>query len=162
ASPPLVVAYALAGSMNIDLTSEPLGTGSDGQPVYLRDIWPSQQEVQETVLRTVSSEMFRQQYSRVFEGDERWKALPVPTGGRFAWDEKSTYIRRPPFLENLTPEPPPPAAITGARALAVLGDSITTDHISPAGAIRQDSPAGKYLIEHGVLPRDFNSYGSRR
>ncbi|HEX7087034.1 MAG TPA: aconitate hydratase AcnA [Vicinamibacterales bacterium] len=162
ASPPLVVAYALAGSMNIDLTSEPLGTGSDGQPVYLRDIWPSQQEVQETVLRTVSSEMFRQQYASVFEGDERWKALPVPTGGRFAWDENSTYIRRPTFLENLTPEPPPPAPITGARALAVLGDSITTDHISPAGAIRQDSPAGRYLIEHGVLPRDFNSYGSRR
>ncbi|HEY8536580.1 MAG TPA: aconitate hydratase AcnA [Vicinamibacterales bacterium] len=162
ASPPLVVAYALAGSMNVNLANEPLGTGSDGQPVYLRDIWPSQQEVQETIARTLSSEMFRQQYSHVFEGDERWKALPVPTGDRFTWDESSTYIRRPPFLENLTPEPPPAAPILGARALAVLGDSITTDHISPAGAIRQDSPAGRYLIEHGVQPRDFNSYGSRR
>jgi aconitate hydratase len=162
ASPPLVVAYALAGSMNVDLTREPLGTARDGRPVYLRDIWPSEREIQEAMLGSIDAALFRQQYASVFEGDERWKALPVPTGDRFDWDEHSTYIRRPTFLEDLAMEPTPPGDITGARVLALLGDSITTDHISPAGAIRPDSPAGRYLIEHGVQPRDFNSYGARR
>jgi aconitate hydratase len=162
ASPPLVVAYALAGSMNIDLTTQPLGKGSDGADVYLKDIWPSEQEIQQAMMHAVTADAFRAQYAHVFEGPERWRALPVPTGDRFAWDESSTYIRRPPFLENLTMEPAPRSDIRGARALAVLGDSITTDHISPAGGIRADSPAGRYLIEHGVEPRDFNSYGARR
>ena len=162
ASPPLVVAYALAGSMNVDVSSDPLGTGKDGKPVYLKDIWPTEREVQQAVLSAVTSEMFREQYSSVFEGDERWKQLPVPTGDNFAWEPDSTYIRKPPFLENLTREPAPLVDITGARALAVLGDSITTDHISPAGSIKADSPAGKYLIAHGVEPREFNSYGARR
>ena len=162
ASPPLVVAYAIAGTMNLDLTTEPLGIGTDGAPVFLKDLWPTQKEIQETMLASLSADMFREQYSKVFEGDERWRALPVPTGGQFAWDGDSTYIRRPPFLENLSPEPAAPIEITGARALAVLGDSITTDHISPAGAIKKDSPAGAYLIAHGVEPKDFNSYGSRR
>jgi aconitate hydratase len=162
ASPPLVVAYALAGSLNVDLTREPLGVGRSGRPVFLADVWPSQQEIQETMLRSVSAEMFREQYAHVFEGDALWRELPVPTGDRFTWDDQSTYIRRPPFLEGLTEAPAAPVEITGARALAVLGDSITTDHISPAGAIKADSPAGKYLIAQGVQPRDFNSYGSRR
>jgi len=162
ASPPLVVAYALAGSLNVDLTTEPLGTGRDGRPVYLREIWPTAQQIQSTMLAAVSAEMFREQYASVFDGDERWRGLPVPTGERFAWDETSTYIRRPPFLEGLTPEPVPAAPITGARVLALLGDSITTDHISPAGSIRPDSPAGQYLIAEGVSPKDFNSYGARR
>jgi aconitate hydratase len=162
ASPPLVVAYALAGSMTVDLTTEPLGTGRDGKPVYLRDIWPAEREIQEAMLGSIDAALFRQQYASVFEGDERWKALPVPTGDRFDWDEDSTYIRRPTFLEHLTMEPAPPGDIAGARLLALLGDSITTDHISPAGAIRPDSPAGRYLIEHGVPPKDFNSYGARR
>jgi aconitate hydratase len=162
ASPPLVVAYALAGSMNIDLTSEPLGTGSDGQPVYLKDIWPTEREIQETVLNAVTAEMFRAQYASVFEGDDRWQNLPVPTGDNFSWDDESTYIRKPPFLENLTKEPAALTDIKGARVLALLGDSITTDHISPAGSIKADSPAGKYLIASGVEPREFNSYGARR
>jgi aconitate hydratase len=162
ASPPLVVAYALAGTITKDLTREPLGEGSDGQPVYLRDIWPSGQEIQQAMVASVTDEAFRRQYSKVFDGDERWRALPVPTGAAFAWDGESTYIRRPPFLENLPIEPLPRPDIVGARVLALLGDSITTDHISPAGSIRADSPAGKYLIEHGVEPKDFNSYGSRR
>jgi aconitate hydratase len=162
ASPPLVVAYALAGSMNIDLTSEPLGTGSDGQPVYLKDLWPTEREIQETVLSAVTAGMFRAQYASVFEGDDRWQNLPVPTGDNFSWDDESTYIRKPPFLENLTKEPAPLTDIKGARVLALLGDSITTDHISPAGSIKADSPAGKYLIASGVAPREFNSYGARR
>jgi aconitate hydratase len=162
ASPPLVVAYALAGTMNIDLTTEPLGQGSDGRPVFLKDVWPTEQEIQQTMLSSVSAEMFRTQYATVFDGDERWQHLPVPTGDRFAWDQDSTYVRRPPFLEGLTAEPAPLAEIRGARVLAVLGDSITTDHISPAGSIKADSPAGKYLIAHGVQPKDFNSYGARR
>jgi aconitate hydratase len=162
ASPPLVVAYALAGTMNLDLSSDPLGTDSAGQPVYLKDIWPSSQEIQQAMLTSVTSESFRRQYAQVFEGDARWRELPVPTGDRFDWVADSTYIRRPPFLEGLTPEPAPRADIREARALAVLGDSITTDHISPAGSIKADSPAGRYLIEHGVEPRDFNSYGARR
>jgi aconitate hydratase len=162
ASPPLVVAYALAGSMNVDLTTEPLGTGRDGQPVYLKDIWPTQQEIQQTMLSSVTADAFRRQYASVFDGDERWRQLPVPTGDRFAWEDDSTYIRRPPFLENLSMTPAPLADITGARALAVLGDSITTDHISPAGNIKADSPAGTYLVENQVAPKEFNSYGARR
>ncbi|MBM3750426.1 MAG: aconitate hydratase AcnA [Acidimicrobiia bacterium] len=162
ASPPLVVAYAIAGTMNLDITTEPLGHDRHGTPVYLRDIWPTQEEIQQTMLASLSAEMFREQYASVFDGDVRWRNLPVPTGDRFAWEADSTYIRRPPFLENLSPEPAAPVEITGARALALLGDSITTDHISPAGAIKKDSPAGAYLMAHGVDPKDFNSYGSRR
>jgi aconitate hydratase A / 2-methylisocitrate dehydratase len=162
ASPPLVVAYALAGSMNVDVTTEPLGTGRDGKPVYLKDLWPSEREVQAAVLAAVNAQMFKQQYASVFEGDDRWRSLPVPTGDRFAWEDDSTYIRKPPFLEHLTHEPKPLESIAGARVLAVLGDSITTDHISPAGSIRADSPAGKYLIANGVEPNEFNSYGARR
>lgn len=162
ASPPLVVAYALAGSMNVDITTQPLGVGRDGKPVYLRDVWPTEREIQQTMLTAVSAEMFRSQYARVFEGDAMWRALPVPTGDRFAWDDESTYIRRPPFLEGLSREPAAPVEIGGARALAVLGDSITTDHISPAGSIKKDSPAGQYLIGRGVDSKDFNSYGARR
>ena len=162
ASPPLVVAYAIAGKMGIDLTSEPLGTGRDGKPVYLKDIWPTEREIQETMLKAVKTEMFRDRYAEVFNGDDRWRSLPVPTGERFVWEEDSTYIRNPPFFEDVTLEPKPPANILGARVLAVLGDSVTTDHISPAGSIPADSPAGRYLISKGVSPRDFNSYGARR
>jgi aconitate hydratase len=162
ASPPLVVAYAIAGSMNVDVTTEPLGTGRDGQPVYLRDIWPSDTEIAEAMRNHVTAEAFKKQYASVFEGAERWRSLPVPKGARFNWDAESTYVRRPPFLDGVTLEPAPLTDITGARVLAVLGDSITTDHISPAGAIKVDSPAGKYLMAHGVTPRDFNSYGARR
>jgi aconitate hydratase A / 2-methylisocitrate dehydratase len=162
ASPPLVVAYALCGSMNVDLTKEPVGRGSDGRPVFLKDIWPSEKEIQGTMLSALSADMFRRQYASVFEGDDLWRGLPVPSGDRFAWTDDSTYIRRPPFLEGLTREPAPAAEIRGARVLALLGDSITTDHISPAGSIKADSPAGKYLIAQGVTPKDFNSYGARR
>jgi aconitate hydratase len=162
ASPPLVVAYALAGRMTLDLTTEPLGIDRDGQPVYLRDLWPAEREIQETLLRAVNADMFREQYADVFTGDDRWRSLAVPAGDRFVWDPDSTYIRNPPFFENVTAAPAPLTNITGARALAVLGDSITTDHISPAGSIKKDSPAGKYLVEHGVQPNDFNSYGARR
>jgi aconitate hydratase A / 2-methylisocitrate dehydratase len=162
ASPPLVVAYALAGSMNVDLTTEPLGVGRDGAKVYLKDIWPSEQEIQQAMLNAVTEEAFRAEYAHVFEGAALWRALPVPTGDRFQWDDGSTYIRRPPFLENVTTEPAARTDVVGARVLALLGDSITTDHISPAGSIKPDSPAGRYLIEHGVQPRDFNSYGARR
>jgi aconitate hydratase len=162
ASPPLVVAYALAGRMQIDMTCEPLGEDSSGQPVYLKDLWPSEREIQETMLKSVKSEMFRSQYATVFDGDSRWQSLPSPTGERFEWDESSTYIRNPPFFEGITLEPTAPSDIRGARVLAMLGDSVTTDHISPAGSIPTDSPAGKYLIEQGVRPADFNSYGARR
>ena len=162
ASPPLVVAYALAGAMTIDLTSEPLGTGRNGTPVYLRDIWPSEREIQDTMMRAVTADMFREQYADVFSGDARWQSLKVPTGDRFVWEPDSTYIRNPPFFDGLTNDPAPLTDIHGARALAMLGDSITTDHISPAGSIKKDSPAGKYLIAHGVQPVDFNSYGARR
>jgi aconitate hydratase len=162
ASPPLVVAYALAGWITKDLTSEPLGEDPAGHPVYLRDIWPSEQELQETMLRAVTAEMFRKSYADVFAGDARWQGLPTPEGNRFEWDDSSTYIRKPTFLEGMAMQPAAPADITGARVLAVLGDSITTDHISPAGSIKPDSPAGKYLIERGVKPADFNSYGARR
>ena len=162
ASPPLVVAYAIAGSMNIDLTTEPLGNDKHGTPVYLRDIWPSNQEIQTTLLTALSAEMYREQYSDVFKGSQHWQQLPVPEGDRFTWEADSTYIRRPPFVENLSKEPAAPKDVTGARALAVLGDSITTDHISPAGSIKADSPAGKYLQANGVAVKDFNSYGARR
>jgi aconitate hydratase len=162
ASPPLVVAYALAGTMNLDLTTEPLGTGKDGKPVFLRDIWPSERELQETMISAVKAEQFEKQYADVFNGDERWRKLDVPTGNVFAWQHDSTYVRNPPFLEGVTMEPAPLRDISSARVLALLGDSITTDHISPAGSIKKDSPAGKYLIAHGVQPADFNSYGARR
>src|SRR5206468_171637 len=141
ASPPLVVAYAIAGRMTLDLTVDPLGVGRDGEPVYLRDIWPTEREIQETMLRAVNAQMFREQYADVFTGDDRWRSLSVPTGDRFAWDPDSTYIRNPPFFEELTLHPAPLKEIAGARALALLGDSITTDHISPAGSIKKDSPA---------------------
>ena len=162
ASPPLCVAYALAGTMDIDLYDEPLGEDDHGQPVFLKDIWPSAAEVAETVEDAVRSDMFRKSYSEVFDGDERWSSLQVPGGDSFAWDPDSTYVRRPPFFERLPLAPEPITDIEGARVLAVLGDSVTTDHISPAGSIKRDGPAGQYLIEHGVRPKDFNSYGSRR
>jgi aconitate hydratase len=162
ASPPLVVAYALAGSITKDLTTEPLGEDQAGKPVYLKDIWPTEQEVQETMLRAVTADMFRSSYADVFAGDARWQGLAVPEGSRFAWETDSTYIRKPTFLDGMTMVPAPPADIQGARVLAVLGDSVTTDHISPAGSIKADSPAGKYLIAKGVKPSDFNSYGARR
>ena len=162
ASPPLVVAYALAGTMNINLREEPLGTDSQGQAVYLKDIWPSQQEVQQIVAGTVSQTMFRQSYANVFQGDERWAAMPVPEAGRYQWNDASTYIQNPPYFVAMPKQPEAIQPIQGARVLAMLGDSITTDHISPAGAIKVDSPAGRYLIEQGVAAKDFNSYGSRR
>ena len=162
ASPPLVVAYALAGKMQIDLTTEPIGYDPAGEAVYLKDIWPTEREIQETMLRSVKSHMFRSKYAEVFDGDERWRSLPIPTGERFEWSDDSTYIRNPPFFEGLTLEPTPPSDIRDARVLAVLGDSVTTDHISPAGSIPADSPAGRYLISKGVPPSDFNSYGARR
>jgi aconitate hydratase len=162
ASPPLVVAYALAGRMDVDLYSEPLGTDGDGQPVFLKDIWPSRREVVETVEKALKSDMFRKTYAEVFEGGEQWKRMPVPQGVLYEWDAESTYVKLPPFFEDLTREPPPVEAIEGAQVLAYLGDSVTTDHISPAGSIKKDSPAGRYLIERGVEPPDFNSYGSRR
>src|SRR3954469_565759 len=162
ASPPLVVAYALAGTMNIDLRDEPLGTGSDGAEVYLKDIWPSAEDVAHLVEESVHEEMFTSSYGEVFDGDERWNSLEVPSGDRFAWDPDSTYVRRPSFLEDVPREPSRPEDISGARVLAKLGDSVTTDHISPAGAIKKGSPAALYLNEHDVEQKDFNSYGSRR
>jgi aconitate hydratase len=162
ASPPLVVAYALAGSMDIDLTTEPIGTGTDRRPVYLTDIWPSPAEVEEVVRGCVVPEMFSRDYADVFAGGERWQDLDVPPGEVFAWDEASTYVRRPPYFDGMPAEPAPVTDISGARVLAMLGDSVTTDHISPAGAIKADSPAGHYLTSHGIERRDFNSYGSRR
>jgi aconitate hydratase len=162
ASPPLCVAYALAGTMDIDLLDEPLGQGSDGEDVYLKDIWPSAEDVAHTIEEAVQSDMFTTSYGDVFEGDERWNSLAVPEGDRFAWSDASTYVRRPPFFTGLSPEPEPVRDVEGARVLAVLGDSVTTDHISPAGAIKKDSPAARYLNEHGVENKDFNSYGSRR
>jgi aconitate hydratase len=162
ASPPLVVAYALAGRMDIDIVNESLGDDKSGKPVYLRDIWPTPAEVESTMRSSVTSEMFRHQYSDVFAGDEHWKALPIPEGDLYAWDDKSTYIKNPPYFENLPVKPVALGDLHGLRALAVLGDSITTDHISPAGSIGADTPAGKYLIAHGVEPKDFNSYGARR
>ncbi len=162
ASPPLVVAYALAGSMNVDLATEPLGTGSDGRPVFLKDVWPGHDEIQGLVAGNVDSHMFRESYAGVFAGDSNWQKVPTPTGQVYAWDADSTYVRNPPYFTGMTRKPAPVRDIAGARVLAVLGDSVTTDHISPAGSIAQDSPAGRYLVEHGVKPRDFNSYGARR
>jgi aconitate hydratase len=162
ASPPLVVAYALAGHMDIDVYTEPLGFGRDGQPVYLRDIWPTRAEVDEAIRTSVRSEMFRQRYAEVFTGDERWQSMPVPKGNLFHWDESSTYVKNPPYFEGMPPDPPPLTDIAGARVLAMLADSVTTDHISPAGSIAVRGPAGQYLIERGVAPADFNSYGARR
>ena len=161
-SPPLVVAFALAGRIDVDLRKDPLGKGKDGKPVYLADVWPSQAEVEEAVQKSISSEMFRKSYGAVYEGDERWRSLQVPAGETYAWDKDSTYIRKAPYFDDMSLKPSPVSNIKDARVLAVLGDSVTTDHISPAGSIKKDSPAGKYLQEHGVKPADFNSYGSRR
>jgi aconitate hydratase len=162
ASPPLVVAYAIAGSMDADIANEPLGHNADGQPVYLRDIWPSSEEVAAVINEAIAADMFEKSYADVFQGDERWAALEVPRGERYEWGTTSTYVRRPPYFDDMPEQPVPLTDIHGARALAKLGDSVTTDHISPAGNIRKDSPAGEWLIEHGVAPGDFNSYGSRR
>ncbi|HEY2552116.1 MAG TPA: aconitate hydratase AcnA, partial [Streptosporangiaceae bacterium] len=162
ASPPLVVAYALAGTMDIDLTSEPLGMSSDGTPVYLADLWPAPAEIAAIVRDSVAAEMFSRSYASVFAGDQRWQELDVPPGEVFAWDPDSTYVRRPPYFDGMPAQPEPLTDIHGARVLALLGDSVTTDHISPAGSIKTDSPAGKYLTEHGVERREFNTYGSRR
>ncbi len=162
ASPPLVVAYALAGSLDVDLTTEPLGTGRDGKPVMLADVWPSDTEVQELLKRSIDSQMFRTSYASVFQGDENWAGIQVPAGKRYAWDEKSTYVKNPPYFDGMSMTPPPLADVRGARALAVLGDSVTTDHISPAGNISRSSPAARYLVDQGVQPKDFNSYGARR
>ena len=162
ASPPLVVAYALAGTLDLDLNTEPLGTGSDGKPVYLKDIWPTNREVADCVHQNISSDMFRNSYAGVFKGDERWQAIKVPAGKIYAWDEKSTYVKNPPYFNGMTMQPAPVGEIRGARALALLGDSVTTDHISPAGNIAKSSPAAKYLMAQGVQPVDFNQYGARR
>jgi aconitate hydratase len=162
ASPPLVVAYALAGRMDIDLGSEPIGQDEDGNDVFLQDLWPSSAEVQETIAGSIADEMFRSTYADVFTGDDQWASLPVPEGELFAWEESSTYVRRPPYFDGMSPRPGTVEDVAGARCLVMLGDSVTTDHISPAGSIKPDSPAGRYLIEHGVERKDFNSYGSRR
>ena len=162
ASPPLVVAYALLGRVDRDLTTEPVGYDRAGQPVHLKDIWPTREEVRSAVEKAVKPEMFRQVYADVFTGDKNWQSLPVPAGATYAWDGKSTYVQSPPYFDGMTMSPPAVTDIAGARVLALLGDSITTDHISPAGSIKAASPAGKYLVEHGVQPKDFNSYGSRR
>lgn len=161
ASPPLVVAYALAGNMNIDLTKEPLGTGQDGKPVYLKEIWPSQQEISNCIARNISAQLYREKYADVFAGSEQWRSLPVPEDEVYSWPE-STYVKKPPYFDGMTMEVSPPPPIINARCLVKVGDSITTDHISPAGSIKKKSPAGEYLISHGVEPADFNSYGSRR
>jgi aconitate hydratase len=162
ASPPLVVAYALAGRMDFDIVNESLGKDKGGKPVYLRDIWPTPAEVEAAMRSSVSSEMFRKEYADVYTGDEHWRALPIPEGDLYAWDSKSTYINHPPFFQDMPRNPVALKDLTGLRALAVLGDSVTTDHISPAGSIPADTPAGKYLISRGVQPKDFNSYGARR
>ncbi|MEU4418779.1 aconitase family protein, partial [Nocardia salmonicida] len=162
ASPPLVVAYALAGSMDVDLFGDPLGQDQDGNDVFLKDIWPSPSEIEETIAGAINSQMFTDSYADVFKGDERWQSLPTPAGNTFEWDPQSTYVRKPPYFDGMPDEPTPVTDIEGARVLLKLGDSVTTDHISPAGAIKKDSPAGKYLSENGVDGRDFNSYGSRR
>jgi aconitate hydratase len=162
ASPPLVVAYAIAGRVDIDIESDALGTGSDGHPVYLKDIWPSPREINEAIGSTINAEMFRGEYEKAFDGDANWRGLPVPTGSTYTWDETSTYIKKPPYFENMVSPDTPIADLTGMRCLSYLGDSITTDHISPAGSIAANSPAGKYLVSLGVSPKDFNSYGARR
>jgi aconitate hydratase len=164
ASPPLVVAYALAGRMDLDLLEEPLGQDEDGEDVYLKDIWPTQREIHDLIESSVKSEMFKASYGdTLFEGDEEWQAVEVPEGDRYRWDPDSTYVKRPPYFDDMPAEAPEGfETVEGARVLALLGDSVTTDHISPAGAIKEDSPAGRYLIDHGFSKRDFNSYGSRR
>jgi len=163
ASPPLVVAFALAGTVDIDLTHEPIGNDRSGNPVYLREIWPSQSEIRAVMQQAVAPDEFQQEYSEVFDGDEHWRGLPLPERGElFAWDPESTYVQEPPYFQGMTTEPAPLTDIEDARVLVMLSDSITTDHISPAGSIPKDSPAGRYLIEHGVSQRDFNSYGARR
>jgi len=162
ASPPLVVAYALAGTMDIDLEHDPLGVDQQGHPVRLADLWPTVDEVSEVIRSSLTSDMFRQRYGSIFDGDERWQEVETATGNTFAWDADSTYVLRPPFLEGLTPQPAPVTDIAGARVLAVLGDSVTTDHISPAGNIGPSTPAAAYLVDHGVERKDFNSYGARR
>jgi aconitate hydratase len=162
ASPPLVVAYALAGTMDIDLTTDPLGEGADGRPVLLADLWPTAEEVTEAIRTSLTSEMFRQRYGAVFDGDERWRSVATASGNTFDWDQDSTYVLRPTFLEGLSMTPSPVTDVVGARVLAKLGDSVTTDHISPAGNISPSTPAGRYLAEHGVERADFNSYGTRR
>jgi aconitate hydratase len=162
ASPPLVVAFALAGRVDIDLTLEPIGLGSDGRPVMLSDIWPAPEEIRRVIGTSIDPELFRRTYAVVFDGDERWQALPIPAGDRYDWDPRSTYIAKPPFFDGLTAEPAPVRDIDGARVLALLGDSVTTDHISPAGSIAAWSPAGDWLQERNVAPLEFNSYGSRR
>ena len=161
-SPPLVVAFALAGRVDVDLRKDPLGTGKDGKPVFLADVWPSQREVEEAVQHSISSDMFRKTYGEVYSGDEHWQSLKVPKGNTYAWEHDSTYIQRAPYFDEMAAKPSPVSDIKNARVLAILGDSVTTDHISPAGSIKKDSPAGRYLQEHGVKPGDFNSYGSRR
>jgi aconitate hydratase len=162
ASPPLVVAYALAGSMDVDLLEEPLGQDSDGNDVFMKDIWPTPTEVEDVIASSMDPETFTKEYADVFAGGEQWKNLETPEGDTFAWDDDSTYVRKPPYFDGMELEPAPVEDISGARVLLKLGDSVTTDHISPAGAIKKDSPAGAYLSEHGVESRDFNSYGSRR
>jgi aconitate hydratase len=162
ASPPLVVAYALAGTLDLDLTTDPIGTDRDGKPVMLADIWPSDHEVQEAVLRSIDSNMFQQSYSSVFAGDSNWQGIKVPAGKLYSWDPKSTYVKNPPYFDGMSMTPGSIADIKGARVLALLGDSVTTDHISPAGNIAKTSPAARYLVEQGVQPVDFNSYGARR
>ena len=161
-SPPLVVAFALAGRIDLDLRKDPIGKGKDGKEVYLADLWPPQREIEETIQKSISSDMFTRSYGEVYHGDDRWRSLPVPKGETYSWERDSTYIRRAPYFDEMTLQPAPVQDIRNARVLAVLGDSVTTDHISPAGSIKKDSPAGRYLIEHGVKPVDFNSYGSRR
>ena len=162
ASPPLVVAYALAGTLDLDLNTEPLGVASDGTPVFLKDLWPAPKEIAEFVHRNINSEMFRHSYASVYDGDERWQAIKVPAGTVYSWDAKSTYVKNPPYFEGMTMQPAAVGEIRGARVLALLGDSVTTDHMSPAGNIAQGSPAAKYLMAEGVQPRDFNQYGARR
>src|SRR6202521_72918 len=162
ASPPLVVAFALAGRIDLDLTTQPIGNDRDGRPVFLSELWPSTAEIAGVVAEQVRSEIFTRNYASVFDGDDRWRALPVPAGGRYAWDPASTYVALPPFFEGIGPEPPAPAEVGEARVLAMMGDSVPTDHISPAGSIARTSPAGEWLVQHGVEPREFNSYGARR
>jgi len=162
ASPPLVVAYALAGTIDTNLAQNPLGNGKDGRPVFLRDIWPTAEDVRKTMGESIDAAMFRDEYARVFDGDERWRGLQVPSGDLFRWQRDSTYVKEPPFFEGIGVNPAPLTDISKARVLAMLGHSVTTDHISPAGSIPADGPAGRYLIENGVQPRDFNSFGARR
>jgi aconitate hydratase len=162
ASPPLVIAYALAGTMDFDFDAQPLGQDQQGNDVFLADVWPDAAEVQATIDSSIDTDMFLKQYASVFDGDDRWRSLPTPTGDTFEWDERSTYVRKPPYFEGMAKAPAAVTDIAGARVLALLGDSVTTDHISPAGSIKADSPAGRYLSERGIDRLDFNSYGSRR